>query len=335
MNRGAIPIQPDSVDRYLQLPALSSAVSLLANEIVRGALNDADRVRAIEQYLLANGTYSDTPPVIDPNAERSPLEAFLFEGMEAHCEYYASALVVLARSVDIPARLVNGFAGGRENILGDFVEVSRTHAHAWAEVHYERAGWVRYDATPPDLRQKAEGALAFDERMRQLGSAMEHWWFQRIVGFDRVDQMSALRRGWLAWRDFSNSPGAAAGDSRSKADAIGFDAGWRKPVLAAVAVIALSLLLWRARTTRPIAEVPRYYDHALRALSRRGLTRAPSTGPREFARESSRTLPAPAAAAFSRLTENYLSERFGGRTPIDSSNDLHALRAGLRSNSQG
>jgi transglutaminase-like putative cysteine protease len=329
-NRGAIPQQEGAGERHLQLPELSGAVAALAREITAGAETDAERVRALEQYLLENGRYSDTPPVVEPDAERSPLEAFLFDAMEAHCEYYASALVILARSVGIPARLVNGFAGGRENPIGGFVELSRSHAHAWVEVHYERAGWVRYDATPPDLRQRAEEAIGFDERVRQLASAMEHWWFQRIVGFDRSDQMSALRRGWLAWRDFSNSPGSAALDPRAKRDAFAFEAGWRKPVLAAVGLVSLALLLWRIRAERSQFAVPIYYGHALRALSRRGLTREPAVGARDFARTSSGALPVQAAAAFSRLTESYLTERFGGRAPTDPAADLRDLRQGLR-----
>jgi hypothetical protein len=329
-NRGAISKSENAGERYLQIPELSGAVAALARAITEGAVTDAERVRALEQYLLKNGLYSDTPPVIDPGAERSPLEAFLFDAMEAHCEYYASALVVLARSVGISARLVNGFAGGRENEIGGFVELSRSHAHAWVEVHYERAGWVRYDATPPDLRQRAEGAIAFDERVRQLASAMEHWWFQRIVGFDRSDQMSALRRGWLAWRDFSNSPGSTAGVPRSKRGAFAFQAGWRKPMLAAVGLVSLAFLLWRIRAGRSQTAVPIYYGHALRALSRRGLTREPAVGARDFARTSSEELPEHAAAAFSRLTESYLNERFGGRPPADPAVDLRNLRQALR-----
>jgi transglutaminase-like putative cysteine protease len=329
-NRGAIPHPEGAAERYLQLPELSADVAALARAITEDATTDAERVRALEQYLLRNGVYSDTPPVVEPNSERSPLEAFLFEGMEAHCEYYASALVILARSVGIPSRLVNGFAGGRENKVGGFVEVSRTHAHAWVEVHYQRAGWVRYDATPPDLRQRAEGAIAFDERVRQLASAVEHWWFQRIVGFDRSDQMSALRRGWLAWRDFSNSTGSAGAAPRSKPRAFAFDADWREPVLACVGIAALVILLWRIRTARAQTAIPIYYSHALRALARRGLIREPAHGARDFARASSNALPAQASAAFSRLTESYLGERFGGRTPIDPATDLRDLRHALR-----
>ena len=329
-NRGAIPRREGTGERHLQLPELSGAVAALARAITEGAATDAERVRALEQYLLKNGRYSDTPPVVEPDAERSPLEAFLFDAMEAHCEYYASALVVLARSIGIPARLVNGFAGGRENKLGGFVELSRSHAHAWVEVHYERAGWVRYDATPPDLRQRAEGAIAFDERVRQLASAMEYWWFQRVVGFDRSDQMSALRRGWLAWRDFSNSPGSAAVAPRSKRDGFAFEASWRKSVLASVGLVTLVVLLWRIRAARSQTAVPSYYGHALRTLSRRGLRRDPAASARDFARASSEELPEHAAAAFSRLTESYLCERFGGRQPADPAVDLRNLRQALR-----
>jgi transglutaminase-like putative cysteine protease len=334
-NRGAISKSESAGERYLQIPELSGAVAALARAITESAETDADRVRKLERYLLKNGRYSDTPPVVEPGAERSPLEAFLFEGMEAHCEYYASALVVLARSVGIPARLVNGFAGGRENKLGGFVELSRSHAHAWVEVHYERAGWVRYDATPPDLRQRAEGAIAFDERVRQLASAMEYWWFQRVVGFDRSDQMSALKRGWLAWRDFSNSPGPAAGIPRSKRGAFAFQAGWRKPVLATLGLVALAFLLWRIRTARSQIAVPVYYGHALRALSRRGLTRDPAVGARDFVRTSGKVLSVQAATAFSRLTESYLTERFGGRPPADPAVDLRDLRQALRNSKRG
>jgi transglutaminase-like putative cysteine protease len=329
-NRGAIPQSDDAGERYLQLPELSGAVGALALAITEGAATDADRARALEQYLLANGRYSDTPPVVDAGAERSALEAFLFDAMEAHCEYYASALVVLARSVGIPARLVNGFAGGRENKIGGFVELSRSHAHAWAEVHYERAGWVRYDATPPDLRQRAEEAIAFDERIRQLASAMEYWWFQRVVGFDRSDQMGALKRGWLAWREFTKSPSHAAGVSRSKRNAFAFDAGWRKPVLAATGLVALVILLWSVRSARSQTALPNYYARALRALSRRGLVREPAVGARDFARASRKVLPVQAATAFSRLTESYLCERFGDHAPTHPEIDLRELRQALR-----
>ncbi len=329
-NRGATGASHHAIGRYLQLPELSSRVAALALEISAGAATDADRMRALERYLIQNGRYSDTPPTLDPDSAESPLESFLFESMEAHCEYYASALVVLARSLGMPARLVNGFAGGRENRLGAFVEVSRSNAHSWVEVHYERAGWVRYDATPPDLRLSVDEVIAFDERVRQFASALEHWWFQRVVGFDRTDQAGALKRGWLAFRRLTYSEQRAQSALESKRDAFAFDARARKSVFAAAAAAALSVLLWRMRAAHSRGALPSYYADALRALSRRGLVRDPALAARDFARESTEALPAHAASAFSRLTEAYLCDRFGGHPPADPTRDLFALRQALR-----
>jgi len=109
-----------------------------------------------------------------------------------------------------------------------------------------------------------------------------------------------------------------------------FETGWRKAALAVIGIGALVIALWRIRTARSHSVLPSYYGHALRALSRRGLTRAPAHGARDFARASSEALPAQAAAAFSRLTESYLVERFGGRPPADPRVDLRDLRQALR-----
>ena len=162
--------------------------------------DDAERVRAIERHLLTHGRYTDTPPAPDPASRLSPVERFALGEMAGHCEYFASAMVLMARVDGLPARLVNGFAGGRMNNIGGFLELSRSDAHAWVEVHYERAGWVRYDPTPADLRMGAEPPLSLSASLRELGSALELWWFQRVVGFDRADQIKALRSAWLAWR---------------------------------------------------------------------------------------------------------------------------------------
>ena len=93
-----------------------------------------------------------------------------------------------------------GFAGGQSNQVGGFVEVSRSDAHAWVEVHYRDAGWVRYDPTPPDLR--LAGSIAASSSLTELASALEFWWFRNVVDFDRGHQARALKKAWRAWRDW-------------------------------------------------------------------------------------------------------------------------------------
>jgi transglutaminase-like putative cysteine protease len=317
--------------RWLSLPALAPFVAARAAEITAGAQSDAERALRLEHWLRENGRYTDVPPRLDPADPSSPVEVFLERGLAGHCEYFATAMVVLARSLGLPARLVNGFAGGRRNAFGDFLTLTRADAHAWVEVHYAKAGWVRYDPTPPDLRAAAaaQGASA---RLAELASAVELWWFERVVEFDRSDQARALRAAWLGWRRWR-------AEARDAASAVPRSAAARDPrrlvdarvLIAAAGLLALGLALGlRRRAARPTARVPAAYATALRLLARRGLVRAPATPARAFAADVARALPPSAAAAFSGLTEAYLAERFGGRPAPGALEDLRVLRDSLR-----
>jgi transglutaminase-like putative cysteine protease len=323
---------PRAGERYLKLPPLSPAVSALAAEIVARADSDAERARAIERYLLVNGRYTDTPPAPGDDP-RTPVERFLLGEMAGHCEYFASAMVLLSRSLGIPARLVNGFAGGRQNPIGGFVEVTRSDAHAWVEVHFAEAGWVRYDPTPADLRARPELALSFADRLRDLGSAIELWWFQRVVGFDRADQLKALKSAWLAWHGTRATARRARESARPAGDRWGFDGTvpWREGVVVLLCGGALLGVAWqitRRRRTQP--EIPASYARALRLLARRGLVRDGSATARAFAARAAGSLHPAAARAFAALTESYLAERFGGHAGHDEVAQLKALREALR-----
>ncbi len=316
--------------RYLGLPILGDRVAELAREITAPARTDAERVRAIEAHLIARGRYTDAAPALDP-ARGSPVEAFLTEGLAGHCEYFASGMVVLARSLGIPARLVNGFAGGRENRIGGFVEVRRSDAHSWVEVHYARAGWVAYDPTPPDRRALQAASLSLRERAAELASALELWWYQRVVGFDRSDQIAALKRAWLAWQGSrAEDEPAEQRPARAWATAKLSIAGWRSPALALAALGAAALLVLRLRRRAEGEGVPRAYLEALRLLARRGLVREPGTTARAFARLVAQERPGAAALAFANLTESYLAERFGECGPCAGDAELGALRRELR-----
>jgi transglutaminase-like putative cysteine protease len=318
--------------RYLGLPEFDHQVRNLAQNIVRGASTDSDRARAIEGYLRRNGQYTDTPPSMDNQEDRSPVEQFILGDLAGHCEYFASAMVVLARSLGLPSRLVNGFAGGRENPLGGFVEVAGSDAHAWVEIHYEQAGWVRYDPTPPDLRLRTVGALSFRERLAALGSTIELWWFQRVVDFDSSDQVAALRAAFGAWRwlrapDRHTEPGRGSGSGLSSwhPDHV---SPWDALLLAILIALAAELVRRHRRREHALA-LPATYAQSLRLLARRRLTRGAMTTARDFARQVGEALPPEAGRAFGNLTEAYLCERFGVAPPASGSADLETLRSYL------
>ena len=323
LRRDRAEADPRQRRRDLQLPVLSPAVIALAQRIAAGHEHDADRVRAIERHLIQNGRYTDEPP--NP-AGAPPIEAFLLGQLAGHCEYFATSMVLLVRSLGIPARIVNGFAGGRDNPIGGFLEVTRSDAHTWVEVRYARAGWVAYDPTPADLRARPVAAVSLAERARQLASAVELWWFQRVVGFDRSDQVNGLKQMWLAWQVArgEHTPHAAAPSAGAGLDRI--------PVplaLAALGAACAALAVARGRRRRSAPALPAWYARALRLLARRGHRRAPAVTARAFARQVREREPAAAAAAFDALTEAYLAQRFGGHAAAGEVH-LAALRAGFR-----
>jgi len=320
---------PKGDPRYLQLPPLDARVVALAREITAGAANDAARVRAVESWLRSHGLYTDAPP--DFGDTRSPVEAFLLDRTEGHCEYFASAMVVLVRSLGLPARIVNGFAGGHSNALGGFLEVAQSDAHTWVEVPYAKDGWVRYDPTPPDLRLASAEALRGSGSFTELASAIELWWFRNVVDFDRGHQARAVRSVWLAWHRWRKdqvSPETPFGEDSPFSILLPTVPLWGF-ALVALAGSALAAELRRQRWRRR-QRLPAAYADALRLLARRGHVRGEAQTARGFAHSLAERIPPPAALAFHHLTDAYLAQRFGSASPGDDGAELRALRDSLR-----
>ena len=317
-----------SAARYLQLPALDPRIAALAREITANAQNDAERVALLARWLQRNGSYTTSPPPVREGV--SPVEQFLLERTEGHCEYFASAHVVLLRSLGIPARVVNGYAGGHENTLGEFVEVTNSDAHAWVEVHFERAGWAPSDPTP-SVQRLASADETRAGSLADLASALELWWFRNVVDFDRGHQARALRDLWMRWNEWraqsaaDASPDAGAADDSRERDAL----PWKW--IAAFALAAGAA--WKLRAhwpARRAASLPRDYARALQLLRRRGLARGEATSARAFASEVAARIPATGAEAFAHITEAYLAERFGSARATTASDEVARLRESLR-----
>lgn len=131
-------------ERYLQLPAeLPARVRALATQITRGATNNYDRARAIEQYLRQNIQYNDT--VQAAPAGRDGVDYLLFDRPEGYCNYYASAMAVLARAVGIPARVSSGYAVARSD--DGLFHINESNAHSWPELYIGDLGWIEFEPT--------------------------------------------------------------------------------------------------------------------------------------------------------------------------------------------
>ncbi|ODM25106.1 transglutaminase [Clostridium sp. Bc-iso-3] len=131
---------------YLKVPyELPQRVKDLAISITDSETNNFDRAKAIEKYLSANYSYTLTPG--DTPADRDFVDYFLFEKKEGYCVYFASSMVILARSIGLPARYVEGFVLPTKSNEGVY-EITNQQAHAWPEIYFEGFGWVAFEPTP-------------------------------------------------------------------------------------------------------------------------------------------------------------------------------------------
>ena len=165
------------------------------------------------------------------------VDDFLFRARVGWCEQVASSLVVLARSVGIPARLATGFASGRRDALtGQFV-VRERDAHAWAEIYFPGIGWQPFDPT-------ASVPLAGDATTS--GS-----WIQSA-------RHHAIELGLVAVALVLAATGAPALRARWRRRLARRHAGWATRSLARLERIGR-----RAGRARAPAETPREYATAL------------------------------------------------------------------------
>lgn len=137
---------PPSLRRYLALPdELPQRVRDLALELTSDQPTPYDRAVLLETYLR-QFPYSLAVP--GPPYDRDAVDYFLFDLKRGYCDYFASAMVVMARTAGLPARLVIGYSNGTYNEEQGVFVVRAANAHAWAEIYFPGTGWVEFEPTP-------------------------------------------------------------------------------------------------------------------------------------------------------------------------------------------
>jgi hypothetical protein len=133
-------------NRYLQLPEnFSPRIAELARQVAGEEATAYDQAVAITQYLRRTITYSETVP--EPPRNQDPIEWFLFDLRSGFCNYYASAEVLMLRSLGVPARMVVGYAEGTWDPETENYVVLGKDSHAWPEVYFSGLGWVAFEPT--------------------------------------------------------------------------------------------------------------------------------------------------------------------------------------------
>ncbi|MGA2420995.1 MAG: DUF3488 and transglutaminase-like domain-containing protein [Candidatus Acidiferrum sp.] len=333
------------IDTYLQLPeSLDERIPELAKQVTAGAATAYDQAQAIESYLRS-GRFKYTL-VITGKTGDDPLAHFLFTSRAGHCEYFASSMAVMLRTLGVPTRAVNGFLPGEYNELGGDYVVRASDAHSWVEVFFPGSGWIVFDPTP----DAPQGSAGFLSRMQKYLDWMELTWEDWVIGYDFAHQITlaqTLQHGTKNWTELGRDWFQRKQDRGKE-----WFKSWqfehaKLRYLLPLGLVSLLVLLrfdlfsrvlrravlilrmkWLGSTGANPEMASRLYFELLRVLEKRGFARRESQTPREFAAEL-RPTAAGVSPAVREFTEIYAHARFGGAA-CDTSR-LRALLAQIRS----
>ena len=274
-------------------PALER-ISEKALEITSGARRDVERVERVRRFLTGEFEYSlEVPGFVGPDGV-----AALLDRGEGYCTQFASAAVLMLRSLNVPARVVSGFLVQEFDPEGGVYRVRHRDTHAWIEVHFEGLGWVPYDVTPPDVTRVPAAAGAAPSSPGTWGRDLAEALDRVLRGGDRA----SMRAVWAVLRSVP------------------------KPLLLALLGISvLAQLAWLFRRARkasarrsaapgpsPAAkDAAALFRRVEQALARKGVRRARSQTRRELAAAAAPLLAATDAAALEAIAAAVDAATFG------------------------
>ena len=295
----------------LQLPEAIERISTLAAEVTSGIEDPLLQAMAIGQYLQGNMTYA--LETRRPPRGLSPIEDFLFNTRQGYCEHFSTAMTLMLRSVDIPARAVTGFLGGDVNPLGNYVLVRQSDAHAWVEAYIGNR-WLRFDPTPsapPPLRSATSIYL----------DAVRMAWFKYVVSFSSLEQRQAFRTigSGLSWVSRPHLPEFSQVYSALPRKAVVFAVFLGGAILSGWGL--LLVVQRRNRSTKKPAL--QSYERILRKLRRAGFIKSAGETPRQFA---GRVVQEGGPLDAMEASEIYYRIRYGGELDLIHELDRIAAR---------
>ena len=305
---------PEGYEVYLQIPdEVSEPVKQLAQKITKDANTPYDKLMAIHRWLQSNMSY--TLRMKSPG-DIEPLHFFLLERKQGHCEYFSSAMAILARIVGIPTRNVNGFLGGEWNEYDQYIAVRAGDAHSWMEAYFHGVGWVAFDPTPSAEVDSGRGDENALNQMRRLLDTLRFKWFKWVIEYDLYRQLSLFKK-------LGKSLGGGSSTIKHRMRNTG---QWLKnrsrPVLLLVILVCVIVVMFaalhyrnkdrhsRKQQRKRHSEVAAIYRRVAALLGKYGHLRIPSHTPREHAL-ALRQQNTPGAEPFAELTETYYAAEYG------------------------
>lgn len=179
-------------DFYVALPKKGlERLQVFAKEIAQSVdkpdATPLEIARRLEHRLKNSGEFGYTLDLSITDPSIDVVEDFLFNRKQGHCEYFASALALMLRSVDIPARLVSGFKGGDLNEGTGYFVVQQRHAHVWVEAYLNRT-WVVFDGTPASREESVNSLAPKKSLYRRIVDFFTGIWSHHVIGMNMTKQ---------------------------------------------------------------------------------------------------------------------------------------------------
>ena len=322
---------PQGADAYLRLPPIDLRISQLAEQITASSPSNYDKALAIEQYLRTHFGYTLQLPRARP---RDPLANFLFERKQGHCEYFASSMAVMLRTLGIPSRIVNGFRGGEFNDLTGQYVIRASNAHSWVEAFFPGFGWISFDPTPAASVPTHTGW----SRIQLYVDAAASFWREWIINYDSSHQRELGKNAANNTRHFLDDArrwieqqhrALLRHARRAHNHIVNFPVRWLGSLIAiaiGLVVIVNIRRLLRALRAYSLRAHPRraprqaaalWYERMIARMARLGWRKSPSQTPSDFVAAIQEPVLRMKVATF---TRHYESARFG-----KSADDAEAL----------
>jgi transglutaminase-like putative cysteine protease len=314
---------PDWIrDTYLQPTSNDQRIVDLAREVTQSTLTVYEKTKAVETHLRTSYRYSLD---VKSTSGRAPIDDFLFGQKAGYCEHFATAMVLMVRSLGIPSRLVTGFLRGEWNEYGGYYIVRQRDAHAWVEVYFPKSGWITFDPTPPSLPQSTVWTTAISHYLDSLRIRWERY----IINYSSLDQVIALSKAKdqtdSLWDSLQQGWAEALRMTRSTAKAIsqaitGLPTSvWALLLALLVATGLLVLFVKRPRSrtlrldsrTHSDKQSTQFYLLMLQILESKGMTKKQHLTPTEFLK--SLFLSPQDLETIKEITHVYYRTRFGGK----------------------
>ena len=309
---------------YLQLPPLSQQVAELTHSVVQDGHTPYEMIALVKHHLLTTYRYSLDLEVTQSN---KPVEDFLFIRKTGYCEHYATAMILMLRSIGIPSRLVTGFLASEWNEFGNYYTVRQRDAHAWVEVYFPRSGWITFDPTPPVVQAETN---RWWQSVEGLVDSVRLRWDRAFIQYSATDQLAVLqgvREGSDALRNaLSESLAARLGPlidrlrtASTTMAAVDVKQAAFMSVLMMTGLLLLTAILLKKPWKNSHEEEPtpaqqlfavRVYGQMTDCLTARGIRKSAHETPAEFVRHVEREWAA-GSSCVRKLTDLYCRLRFG------------------------